>query len=104
MASNQVSNQRHSVTANQRSQATKRPSENVGGDDEPDFGSLGNIKAQASTYWAQGEDQMRECVRGHRRRRDAHRVGCRLGRWPDDWGRLGPFAYSTTQLARPPHG
>ena len=64
MASNQVSNQRHSASGNQRSQATKRPSEDVGGDEEPDFGSLGNIADQASTYWAQGEDQVRECVRG----------------------------------------
>lgn len=67
MAANQISNQQRagssggSQHASSTSQASRRGSD-VSREAKRDYGSLSDVAGQASDYWNQGEDQMRELI------------------------------------------
>lgn len=82
MASNQISNQRHSGNTGQtpksgqqssaqparpRAAASSPPpsatSSNAQQESNRNWGSLENVREQAADYWTRGEDQVRELVR-----------------------------------------
>jgi hypothetical protein len=65
MASNQLSNQRRSTARNQASESAYRPTRDYSKEASRDYGSLSDVAGQSSGYWERGEEQMRECVRGH---------------------------------------
>ncbi len=71
MAANQISNQQRasSSSAGQHVPGTSQPSQSsrssshVSHEANRDYGSLSDVAGQASDYWHQGEDQMRELIR-----------------------------------------
>ncbi len=62
MASHQVSNQRHPNGKTSAAQSAKRPSSQPAAANEQ--GMMSGLADQASEYWAQGREQMQECIRG----------------------------------------
>jgi hypothetical protein len=66
MASHQISNQqRRQSGVSQGPQSAQRPTATAdyAKESQRDYGSLSDVAEQASDYWTQGEDYMRELVR-----------------------------------------
>jgi hypothetical protein len=62
MASHQVSNQRHPNGKTSAAQPAKRAASEPASTSEQ--GTMSGLADQASEYWAQGQEQMQECIRG----------------------------------------
>ena len=78
MAANQISNQRRSSGTHQSQKPTPQTEPVHASEAGRDYG-LSDVTNQASEYWAQGQEQMKECVRGREGAAMLMAVGAGLG-------------------------